>query len=201
MKKKIVSLLSAFTVLVSAGATAAAESTVLEPANEGMVQVGDYQCFVEDGQYYTYHDGEKCLVINTDDFVPADAETSNLLNRAANEEISIVDSPYSGTVDISNGDATTPIFVGREAGDARGFQIYAGFVLNNRYNVTVYLYNGITNRWDENEHDWLFNIAAQRKAFVTGTNAQNYTKAYVIFHKDGSTGESTIGYTISEITG
>lgn len=205
MKRQIISLLTAVCTVLSIGAAAAAAPVQQEQTqiHEYTVQVGEYECYVENDQYFTEIDGETYQVINVDDFVSAkdysflsSMDSDSWQNK---DEISIVDSPYSGTLNISKGDDSTPIFVGRSSGNAKGFQIHCGFVFKNTYSVTAHLYNSIYDRWDENDITLTFSAASgQDKVLFVGTMVKYYTKACVTFHKSGSTGETTIGYTMSE---
>lgn len=204
--KRIIALFCSAVVMLSSAASASAEMNydIANDLGSRTCRIGEYDCFKENGQYYTIQDGEKYLVVNLDECtksIQADKldEIGIQSYEGSSNEINIVNNPYNGYVDISNGDCTTPTFVGREAGESKGFKLTTGFVLPNTYSLKTFVYNAIYNRWDIDTDVVTFGLlAGQSKVLFTGTMARNYTKLYIVFQKNGSTGESKFNYTLSE---
>ncbi|MBQ9949016.1 MAG: hypothetical protein IJO91_11585 [Oscillospiraceae bacterium] len=203
MKKKVLSLVCALSTFLSIGMSASAESISADStvALKETVQVGEYQCYVENGQYYTVLDGETYLVINLDEAMPCSSNDGvSVASVQTDQEIDINGSSYNGQIDISNGDFATPIFCGDENGLPRGYQISTGFIFENVYQVTPRVFNTAYNAWvNQNTVTIAFGLFQQTKILYTGTTATVCSKAQFIFHKDGSTGEPVFNYTISEI--
>lgn len=201
MKKRFFSSLIAASLIWSSSIAATASAETISLDYPETVTVGAYDCYVENDQYYTVLDGETYLVINLDNAVALNDEDgiSSIAKSTSQKEVSIVDTTYSGSIDITNGDDTTPIFVGRESGYSRGFKISTKFFFSNDYTVSIYVYDSIGSKWHKNSPIKItFNQVQSSHVLFTGTMVEYYTKAYIVFHKSGSTGEPKFNYTFSE---
>ncbi len=67
MKRKITALFLAVVAALSSTVTVYAEEAIEQRET---VRVGNYNCWVEDGEYYTEYNGEVCQVINLDEMTP-----------------------------------------------------------------------------------------------------------------------------------
>lgn len=203
LKRKIMASILAVSTMLSATATVHAEDTT--EARE-TVRIGQYDCWVENGEYYTELDGEVGLVIDVDTFLAKpDSEVTTLSSEItwdyleANAIIDIRDGrEYQGVITLNKYDDYTPIFL-IETGD-NGFasvKLSTKFSTYNRYKLTINLYNKVVGKW---------NYPIDRKAtfgpgmnfilLVSGTETTNISKCCVYFHKDESTGQSVFNYWI-----
>lgn len=83
------------------------------------VRVGQFDCWVVDGDYYTEYDGEICEVINLGDMTAKRVDEVQLLSNATssweydNVEIDISDGrKYQGLINIERYDDFTPHLYG-----------------------------------------------------------------------------------------
>lgn len=203
MKKKVLSLVCALSTFLSIGMSASAESISADStvALKETVQVGEYQCYVENGQYYTVLDGETYLVINLDEAMPCSSNDGvSVASVQTDQEINLNGGSYNGQINISNGDCSTPVFCDEESGIPRGYQISTGFIFENVYQVTPRVFNTAYNAWVNLDTVTVaFGLFQQTKILYTGTTSTIYTKAQFVFHKNGSTGEPVFNYTMSEL--
>lgn len=125
--KKIAAMLAAAAVASSFGVSAFAEKASQE--QKELVQIGEYECWVEDGQYFTELDDEIYLVINLDELewesediaLYSDSDTYN-----GTLPVDLSDgSHYEAYVDLRYGDFTTPTFIGYYVGATEIRSTYA----------------------------------------------------------------------------
>lgn len=189
--KKIISAALSAAIFSVSSTVAFAQDNAPQVSSQELIRVGEYDCYVENGQYFTELDGEKCLVINLDDYVSAASSTQNVSNNSGYDwldDLQEVHLSYSGTVDVSNGNFTTPVFLAKqkEDGNYSGFQISTGFWLNTTYTADVYFYNcyvGVE-KWECAQNvDLTFNLIAQTRILFTGTMVNFYKKACLVFHQ------------------
>lgn len=133
------------TALLIASATAASMSInayASEVEENDLVQIGEYECYVEDGQYYTEIDGKTYLVIDLSEGAVED-ESLNTSFYATNwQNGPVVDisngSTYSDTINASQADDCTPIIQGRPT---KAYTITAASLWGaNRYKVIIHFF-------------------------------------------------------------
>lgn len=207
--KRVVAFLTAAVTAAASCISAMAEETAGVYEVEDTVRVGEYDCRVEDGEYYTEIDGETYLVIDLDDCEwTADEEFSRSAGSSEwrnGPEVDISDgSKYKGTADISEGDDSTPIFIGYDPKTASpgklDYAMYAGFIFGNLYKVQIHVYDYINDNWTYTYKALNFSFAGQTKILFSGSSNYTPSKICVTFLQDGSTGEKTIGYQVYIVT-
>lgn len=205
-KRKIMALVLALSAMLSVTATAHAEDTT--EARE-TVRIGKYDCWVEDGEYYTELDGEVGLVIDVDKFYeqPYDGSAMPLSDITwdfleSNAKIDISDGrEYQGVINLNNYDDYTPVFL-IDTGDT-GFasvKLSTKFVFVNEYKMTFYLYDGTQGKWNY-PYTQTVRFAGLKNyvLLVSGTQTRDITRCCAFFHKDGSTGESVFNYWVKGV--
>ena len=126
-----------------------------EVEENNLVQVGEYECYVKDGQYYTEIDGESYLVIELgNDAVECD--TSIIPYAYGWENGPVIDisngSYYAGTISEANN--CSPIIKGNTEKDYRiKISNLIGF---NNYKFTIFYYNSAYNHWYSEAETLLF---------------------------------------------
>ncbi len=203
--QRIISAALSAAIFSVSSTVAFAQDNASQVSAQELIRVGDYDCYVENGQYFTELDGEKCLVINLDDYVSTDASTQRSSNSTGDEwldELQEVNLSYSGTVDVSNGDFTTPVFLARqkENGYYSGFQISTGFWFSTSYTADLYYYNvysGI-NKWEcIPDLKLTFSLTSQSRVIFSGTMVHFYKKACLVFHQvDSNHRDPVFNYTM-----
>lgn len=211
--KRIVALITSLACL-SICLTAHAE---VEQSKD-TIRVGEYDCYVNNGQYYTDINGENYLVINLDDAIWQSedemvcSQTSNDVSSLYSLEASTdwLNSPqvdisdgstYNGMIDITYGDDCTPIFCGKPYASDVSYQIYAGFIFPNTYNINIHFYNDISRQWSSYKQAVTFDLFGQTKFLLTGTMSMNVTKVCIEFYKNGSSGETPMYYSFRQVFG
>lgn len=74
-----------------------------------------------------------------------------------------------------------------------GYYIHAGFIFSNKYSATAHICDKNLG-WSASKITIVFCLGAQTKLLFTGSLGVSPIKMCLEFHKDGSMGESTIGY-------
>lgn len=204
IRRIIPAFLSAAIFLASSTVAFAQDNVSQTPVNE-QIRVGDYDCYVENGQYYTELDGEKCLVINLDDYDSSYISAQQSANASEYrwlDERQTVKLSYSGSVDVSKGDFTTPVFLASEKDEGYycGFQIGTGFWRPTSYTIDLYYYNSYPgiNKWQYTPNVKItFTLLAQNKILFTGTAVHFYKKACLVFHQvDSNHSNPVFNYTM-----
>ncbi len=200
--KRVVAFLTAAVTAAASCISAMAEETAGVYEVEDTVRVGEYDCRVENGEYYTEIDGETYLVIDLDDCEwTADEEFSRSAGSSEwrnGPEVDISDgSKYKGTLDISEGDDSTPIFIGIDPENPRSgrmsYAIYAGFLWSNNYKVNMHTYDSQLG-WQSTTRYINFAITTNEHVLLTGSVNFLPPKICLTFLKEDSEGEETIGY-------
>lgn len=200
LKRKIMALILGLTTMLTATATVHAEDTT--EARE-TVRVGKYDCWVEDGEYYTVYEDEVWQVINLDEITPQSvseiADSDKMLDwESDNFRVYLLDGKvYNGSIDISKSDDYTPIFVTEPIDNTYSFFMKTGFITKQTYNVTIFTYNNITNGWDTGYNtNLIFAVGSQSKKLFTGTLGQETSRCCVYFHKDRCDGKTEFNYSV-----
>lgn len=158
-KKLAVSVLITSTMVTMAANVYAADTTTMaendcaaEPVGMAYVQVGDNDCVVEYELHITEIDGEEYVVIDLNDFASDDVNISNN-NSALNQEnyslLSTLDNKrklYSDTVNLTNGDYSTPVL---DCNPSTGFiirSLSARFADNMK--LCMHTYSTAYNGWE-----------------------------------------------------
>lgn len=183
--------------MLSAAATVRAED---EAEARETVRIGQYDCWEENGEYYTVYEDEIYQVIDLDELTPQPISETGVAGGMLdwqNDNFRVVlteGKEYKGSIDISEGDDYTPIFLMEPQDNRFSVFIKTKFIFRNKYNVTVFTYNNISG-WD-NGYDMTiyFGMGAQKKKIFTGTASQVTSRCCVYFHKDGSDGEEKFNY-------
>lgn len=198
--KKIAAMLAAAAVVSSFGVSAFAEEVVEE--QKELVQVGEYECWVEDGQYFTELDGEIYLVINLDEL---EWESEEISARSVSEvwqNGTVVDlsdgSTYYGRVNIqTKTEDSTPIFIGYTAsqGGRVSYIMSTGFVRANSYLTNVHIYDPAESKWETSYDETIsFSLTDQSRIIYTGATGVAPTKICITFLQRLSTGEQIFNY-------
>ncbi|MBD5103275.1 MAG: hypothetical protein HDT47_00215 [Ruminococcaceae bacterium] len=196
--RKITALLIALTTSVSMFGN---NTYAYEAEKNDLVQIGEYECYVIEGQYYTEIDGETYLVINLDENVTED-DGSNISFYTTNWQngrvVDISDgSTYSDTMNASQADDCTPIIQGNPS---NGYKItIASLPWYNQYEVNVHYFCSAYNQWHSEVRTLKFFMEfATSNILFAGSTAQLITKICVEFYHDGSTGKFPFTYTIQQ---
>lgn len=201
----------------AAGVEATAENSAQTSIGEvkETVWVGGYECWEEDGNYYTMIDGEATLVIDCTDtsklskcvsVTENNIDSSTAMYAAVRYDEDLSDGhEYAGRIDISNGDCSTPIFYVNRESPYNHFLFKTGYVLPEKYSITVWvdyaddLGYGMHN-WYTRSYDITFNVFNQNHrsfALAYGDTFGGICKFE--FHKEGSTGDSQFNYWVSPV--
>lgn len=202
-KKRIMAMLIAVATVLSLSLTVSAEGMTTETKlNSETVRVGNFDCWVENGCYYTEHDGETCQVINLDELTPRRASDADLLssdqyldweNRNVVYNIGY-DDERVGLICIEDKDDYTPIYAGNPQGKIVSYQLRTEFFWRNMYDISFFTYDSDVEDWHEYRKNIYFGVGATKKVLLSGTVTKHTTKACIYFHKETSTGEKTFNY-------
>lgn len=200
--KKIISLFTAIFTALSITITTQAEDVELKDTK----QVCGFECWGDNGMYYTYVDGEVCQVIDLND-LPAQAQISTCslksedsvlsTNEKINYYIDLSDGhTYQGRIDITNGDCTTPTFYAERNCPKATLEVSTKFVLPTTYYVTVYYnyldeYDNVGSGWTNENKTLTFYFPIQCHRFYIGTGVQAAHVCKMTFHKEGSSTSET----------
>lgn len=191
--KKLAALLTAAVIASSLYVPVQAEES------REFVQLGELECWIEDGEYYTELDGKVCLVINLAEleWEKEDISMYSGSNWQNGEEYDITaNGKYDGTIDITYGDDSTPIVLGRASGDNETRISYCfgtGFIAPNTYQIQIHIYN--VGSWSTSSRKQIFSIFAQNIVLFDGYLNNAPQKMCLTFLKNGSTGETPFNYT------
>lgn len=163
-------------------------------------KLGDYDCWVMDGMYFTEIDGEICQVIDLSQLNWVDADEP--ISRET--EVDLSDgSEYAGQINITDGDYTTPIFIGCTKdtdADKISYCIHADVFKSNLYMVDIYGYDVYDQRWKytggDEQQRFNFSFVTPTKILFNGMSSAAYSKVKITFLKEGSTGKSILDYTM-----
>ncbi len=203
--KKIISLVTAAATALSIMATAHAAET--KPQEN--VFIAGHECWVENGYYFTDVDGEKCQVINLDDYIQVDLNEQNgiepysTINGVYYDAELPLDQYYEGRINITNGDDETPTFFIDGTAGVDSVEVKTNFILPTSYNVTVWYNFGISSdAWQDDDPQTItFFAPIQTHKFFIGTARQNDCLFKMVFHKAGSsTTETNFRYWIKAAT-
>lgn len=221
-KRKFLATALAAIVAISISITASAmgvESTAENSAQTSIgevketVWVGGYECWEENGNYYTMIDSEAVLVIDCTDtsklskcvsVTESSIGSSTAMYAGVRYEENLSDGhEYAGRIDISNGDCSTPIFYVSRKSQYRHFLFKTGFVLPEKYSITVWvdyaddLGYGMTG-WNTRSYVITFNAFYQsHQSFVLAYSDDFGGICKFVFHKEGSDGDSRFNYWVS----
>lgn len=207
--KKIIStvfaLVTAMTVTTSAYA---ADVTTASDINEdgGTINIGGYECYERDGQYWTIDDGEECLVIDVGDCedygVCAPASVDDDIPFPPNWTNSrVLYSPHNtvreDTADLSKGDYCSPLFrvfpVAGDNGFNLKFRLICSFVPSKKLNITFYTYSSSGQSWDG--YTETISFGSNSKYVILVGSAIRTTGAIAMrFNKAQSDNVSTFNY-------
>ncbi len=191
----------------------AADVTEIAPEQTGeTVNIAGYDCWEEDGNYFSVVDGEVSLIINLTDMGRlsecAAADVCAASSNAASGRMYDVDltdgKEYAGQIDISNGDCSTPVFYKSKGSVYSRFKFRTGYVFNTTYSMTVKLDwaeddGFLWNNWlQKDDVTYTFNLAQQsyKSVIILYWNSWN-TVCQIDFHKSGSSGQPIFNYWMS----
>lgn len=175
-----------------------------------IVNVGGYQCFENDGNLWTYVDGEKYLVIDVDSPISecgTEVKTDTLTRgssigvptgwkNSTKIDLSSVES-YEDTGDITNSDYCSPVFSVEPSTGGVYCNLYAGFWLNTEYIIQIYTHNTLNTGWNyQGEYNIVFNVASQTKILFVGT-ASTIVNGFALKFLKTSSGEKIFDYKVS----
>lgn len=185
-KRKIISILLALSTTLSIANTAHAEDVI---ETKRTVKIGNYDCWSENGEYYTEINGEVGLVINLDELSSqSDTNQISLLSETmldwehGNVEFDLTDGKsYNGLITLKNNDDYTPIFrIVTEQSALSSLMFYTKFVLPNKYKITILTYNANTSEWNYAEPKTVtLSLAVRYFLIVSGTETRDITKCCV----------------------
>lgn len=204
LKRKIIALLLSLSAALSL--TTAAHAEDVTEIHRETVRVGNFDCWIENGEYYTELDGEIGLVIDIADLSKKSVDdTMSLANgeiwQIANPEVDLTDDKeYRDLINLSERDCFTPIFKidTGEAGFA-SFQFSTKFILPNTYGLTVHTYHVKSSEWTSYSRKVIFSFAVSYVLFVDGTETPDVSKCCIYFHKDQCEGEKTFYYWAKQV--
>ncbi len=204
VKRKITALVLSLAAMLSLTTSAYADD-VTETYRE-TVRVGNFDCWVEDGQYYTEIDGEVGLVIDVGDTTNQTVDSAvsyadSEIWQIANPEVDLTDDKvYQDAIFLNQRDDYTPIFkIDTGKVGFASFQFSTKFVLKNTYGLTVHTYHDDLCEWTSCPRKVIFSFAVQYILFVDGTETPNVSKCCVYFHKDQCEGEETFNYWAKQV--
>ncbi len=193
--KKLAALLTAATVAMSLCVPVQAEES------REFVQLGELECWIEDGEYYTEVDGEVCLVINLAELEWEIEDISMYSNSSwqNGEEYDVTaNGKYEGTIDITYGDDSTPIFLGSASSDTETRISYCfgtGFVGPNTYYIDIHSYSSGSWHTPKEPKMQIFSFMVPNIILFDGFLNEAPEKMCLTFLKDGSTGQTPFNYT------
>lgn len=206
LKRKVAALVLAISAALSLTATANAEDTIEQRET---VRVGNYECWVENGEYYTEINGEVGLVIDISD---TSAQSDDAVQTFASNEVldwennawvldMRDDTEYHGYIDLRNHDDYTPIFlIDTGAAGFASFKFRTEFIFANTYSITIHTYNDLTHAWDHSStRDVIFSCFVPYMLIVNGTETPYVSKCCIYFNKEGSTGEDFFYYYAKQV--
>lgn len=213
--KKIVSLLTAAIMAVNINITATAEA--MEESK--LVNINGYMCYERDGGHWTMIDGIEYLVIDLDNLVTDEKENAvedkdPFYSERSN--VSPIGAPdgwfYCGCVNlrelpsftdgcyISTGNCDSRIYYCPNLSPNKSYvaTISTKQLLDNAYNVYIYLHNTASGKWDKGTllppiH---FNMLSPVHMLYTSDTSQIMDGFALRFMQD-SPGEKTFYYTIN----
>lgn len=190
--KKLFSVFLALTMAFSLGIAAQAD----EYETKDTITVSGYECWNEDGEYFTEIDGEKCQVIILDNFIQPMTLSSYVQKQSTASKKPKYDvdlsngEQYEGRINITQGDDITPRFFRKRSPGTCSFEISTGFVFNTSYNVTISFemydeYGNLLNNYLEHE-TLSFNFMIKTHKFFVGTLTNADCVCQITFHQSGS---------------
>lgn len=201
--KKFAAMLVAATIASAMSVPAFAEGlAVTEEEQKELVQIGDYECWVEDGQYFTEFEGETYLVINLDELEWESEEKSAHSRAETWQNGPVVDlsdgSTYYGRINIqTKTEDSTPIFIGytTSQGGRLSYIMTAEFVWENSYLTNVHAFEPAENKWITTYDKTIsFSLTDQSRIIYTGATGEAPTKMCITFMQRLSTGEQIFNY-------
>lgn len=205
----IMAAVATLSMTMSASAADVTEIT-LEQTRE-TVNIGGYECWVEDGHYLTNDNGEIVEVIDLAEATTTSAVDDNdvdtLLSLQANNEVDLTDgSTYYGTIDATTSDYVSPVFIGwRYNGDGGNFYpnarlTYAlhceDFVLNRPHRVVATVYDFVLEEYLTNPSRLItFTPVTKTFYFVNGMTNNAPTKIYFTF-PNGEDNKKVTNYSV-----
>lgn len=197
-KSKILSAIIIMATVIGLTSSVSAEKTL---STTETVRVGNYDCLEKNGQYFTEINGESYLVINLDEleWKQEGVSRASSVGWLNGQEVDISDgSKYNGTVNMSNGDYSTPIFIGYNPNTVTSsklsYNISTSFVGSNSYTVDVHVYEHLSKTWNTSTVTINFGLLSQKKVLFTGQSNVAPTKMCLTFDKDKSTGKESFDY-------
>lgn len=160
------------------------------------INIGGYECYERDGQYWTIDDGDECLVIDVGDC--DDYEVCSPVSL--NDDIPfppnwtnsrVLYSPHNtvreDTADLSQGDYCSPLFrvfpVAGDNGFNLKFMLNCSFNPSKKLNITFYTYSSSGQSWSDYTKTITFGSGGQHVLLVgsaiktTGAIAMRFNKA------------------------
>lgn len=201
--KKIAAMLLAAAITSAMSVSASAEESAVTEEQKELVQIGDYECWVEDGQYFTEFEGETYLVINLDELEWESEEVSEKNRAVSWQNGTVVDlsdgSTYYGRVNIqTKTEDSTPIFIGYTAsqGGRVSYVMTTSFIGSNLYLANVHKFDPASNNWITTYDETIgFSVGAQSRIIYTGATGLAPTKMCITFFQRLSTGQQIFNYT------
>lgn len=194
-------LLSAIVIMATVVGLTSSVSAERISTTADTVRVGNYDCLEKNGQYFTEINGELYMVINLDEleWKQEGISRASSVGWLNGQEVDISDGDkYNGTVNMKNGDYSTPIFIGYDpdtvTSSKLSYNISASLASSNSYTVDVHVYEYLSRRWNTSTVTINFGLFTQRKVLFTGQSNVAPTKMCLTFDKDNSTGKETFDY-------
>lgn len=193
--KKLAALLTAAALASSFCIPAQAEES------RELTQLGEFECWVEDGEYYTELDGKICLVIN---LAELEWETEEISAYAGSSWMNgpeydvTANGKYEGTIDITYDDDSTPIFLGYRSSPNETRISYCfgtGFIAPNTYTFDIHICDLTGNWMTTRRNNFIFSVVTQTIILFDGFLNEAPQKMCLTFIKDKSTGSTPFNYT------
>lgn len=219
--KKMISVLISFVtaitsiVLLAANAFAAAE----------LVDINGYSCYERDGEYWTVLDGQEYLVIDLDQFIPNDAQTScnddDCLPYSTQATTSPIGKPdghinpnwvdltatggkYEDRCYLTFGTYYSPVFcLDYEASilSRTTATISTKVVLNNTYFINIWIHSKQFNEeWRLEKNHWRFNFSVFQPTYILFAGSTNQLiDGFALQFLDDSPGQKELYYTVEAV--
>lgn len=179
------------------------------------VCIAGYDCWEEDGNYYSVVDGDLSLIIDLSDpnHLPKDVTVTDSsaaplsVARGARYDVDLSSgNTYEGQIDMTNGDCSTPIFFIDKNCSYSRFKFKTKFVLNTSYRFTVgvdYADDegeglGSWTTWDYTSYTFSL-INPSYITYVLPYEKDFNTICQFDFYADGSSGQKRFNYWMSAV--
>lgn len=209
----IMATLTALSVTTTAFAGGISEITPEQ--TQGTVNIGGYECWVEDGHYLTYDNGEIVEIIDLEKAATTsivnNGYVSSPLSLQASNEVDISDgSTYYGTIDATKSDYVSPTIVGWRYNASSGnfypdsrlsYALHCeDFVINRKHRVVAQVFDFVYDEFIPCESRLItFTAVTKTFYFVNGMTGNAPTKIIFTFPK-GDDNAKVTDYSVYTVT-